>query len=131
MKHSFFQAAIVLIQLYGCTTWMPTKQMEKKLDGNYTRILRAILSRSWRQQPTKQQLYGNLQPITKRGGERGSGISVLVARQDDNDDKYREENYVKRLLKFCCTATYLLSLKLSKLDELDMQDTAREVGTSS
>ena len=39
--------------------------MEKKLDGNYTRMLRAILNKSWRQHPTKQQLYGHLPPITK------------------------------------------------------------------
>ena len=39
--------------------------MEKKFDGNYTRMLRAILNRSWRQQPSKQQLYGHLPPITK------------------------------------------------------------------
>ena len=36
MKCSFFQAAVVLILLYGCTTWMLTKRREKKLDGNYT-----------------------------------------------------------------------------------------------
>ena len=28
-------------------------------------ILRAILNKSWRQHPTKQQLYGHLPPITK------------------------------------------------------------------
>ena len=39
--------------------------MEKKLDSNYTRMLRAILSKSGRQHPTKQQLYGQLPPITK------------------------------------------------------------------
>ena len=39
--------------------------MEKKLDGNYTRMLRAVLNKSWRQHPTKQQLYGHLPPITK------------------------------------------------------------------
>ena len=39
--------------------------MEKKLDGNYTRRLRAILNNFWRQHPTKQQLYGHLPPITK------------------------------------------------------------------
>ena len=35
------------------------------LDGNYTRILRAILNKSWQQHPTKHQLYGHLPPITK------------------------------------------------------------------
>ena len=65
MKHSFFLAAVTLILLYGCTTWMLTKRLEKKLDGNYTRILRAILNKSWRQHPTRHQLYGHLPPITK------------------------------------------------------------------
>ena len=51
--------------LYGCTTWMLTKRMEKKLDGNYTRMLWAVLNTSWRQQPIKQQLYGHEPSITK------------------------------------------------------------------
>ena len=65
MKHSFFQAAIVSILLYRYTTWTLTKRLEKKLDGNYRRMLRAILNTSWRQHPTKHQLYGHLPPITK------------------------------------------------------------------
>ena len=64
-KRSFFQAAVVLILLYGCTTWTLTKRLEKKLDGNYTRMLRAILNTSWQQHSTKHQLYGHLPPITK------------------------------------------------------------------
>ena len=35
------------------------------IDGNYTRMRRAILNKSWRQHPTKHQLYGHLPPITK------------------------------------------------------------------
>ena len=65
MKHSFFQAAVVSILLYGCTTWTLTKQFEKKLDSNYTRIRQAILNKSRRQHPTRHQLYGHLPPITK------------------------------------------------------------------
>ena len=60
MKRSFFQAAVVSILLYGCTSWT-----KKKLDGNYTRMLRAILNKSWRQHPTRHQLYGHLPPITE------------------------------------------------------------------
>ena len=148
MKRSFFQAAVVSILLYGCTTWTLTKRLEKKLDENYTRMLRTVLKKSWRQHPTRHQLYGHLPPpITKtiqvrrtrhaehcwrskdelisdvllwtptcgrakagrpartyiqqlcedtgcnrrrwmigRSGERGSGISVLAARHDDDDD---------------------------------------------
>ena len=131
---------------YGCTTTTLTKRLKKKLDGNYTRMLRVILNKYWRQHPTRHQLYGHLPPITKtiqlrqprhaghcwrskdklisdgpphmakqkqddqlehtyssyvrirdvalktcqkrwmigRGGDRGSGISVLVARYDDD-----------------------------------------------
>ena len=65
MKRSFFQAAVTSILLYGCTTWTLTKRLEKKLDGNYTRILRVILNKSWRQHATRHQLYGHLPPITK------------------------------------------------------------------
>ena len=65
INHGFFQAATLSILLYGSTTWTLTKRMEKKLDGNYTRRLRAILNKSSRQHPTKHQLYGHLSLITK------------------------------------------------------------------
>ena len=55
LKHSFVQAMIVPILFYGCTTWTLTN----------TRMLQAILNNSWRQHPTKHQLYGHLPPITK------------------------------------------------------------------
>ena len=146
MKRSFLQAAVVSIRLHGCTTWTLTKRLEKKLDGNYTRMLQAILNKSWQQHSPRHQLYVHLPPITKtiqarqtrhaghcwrskdkfisdvllwtpaygqaKAGrpartyiqqlcedmgcspedlpeamnERGSGISVLVARHDDDDD---------------------------------------------
>ena len=57
--------SVVSILLYGCTTWTLTKRLKKKQDGNYTRMLRAILNKSWQQHPTRHQLYGHLPPITK------------------------------------------------------------------
>ena len=39
--------------------------MEKKLDANYIRMLRATSNKFRSQHPTKQQLYGHLPPITK------------------------------------------------------------------
>ena len=64
-QRSFFQATVVSILLYGSTTWTLTKRLKKKLDGSYTRMLRAILNKSWRQYLTRHQLYGHLPPITK------------------------------------------------------------------
>ena len=46
-------------------TIYPKRWIHALLDSNYTRMLRAILNKSWRQHPTKQQLYGHLSPIMK------------------------------------------------------------------
>ena len=53
---------ILYIYIY---IWTLTKRLEKKLDGKYTRMLRAIMNKSWQQHPTRHQLYGHLPPITK------------------------------------------------------------------
>ena len=47
--------------LHGCllNVW------KKKLDSNYTRMLRAILNKPWKQHPTHKQLCSHLLPITK------------------------------------------------------------------
>ena len=75
MNRSFFQAAVTSILLYGCTTWTLTKRLEKKLDSNYTRMLRAILNKSWRQ---------HLPPITKT-------IQVRRTRHDGHCWRSRDE----------------------------------------
>ena len=56
IKLNFYQTVTVSVLLYGCILWVLTKCMEKKLDGNYKRMLHAILNKSWKQQPTRQQL---------------------------------------------------------------------------
>ena len=48
-------------------------RLEKTQDGNYTRMLRAILNKSWQQHPTRHQLYGRLPPITKTIQVRRTG----------------------------------------------------------
>ena len=63
-KTHFFQAVIVSTPLCECTTWTLTKRIEKRLDDNCTRMLRSVFYKSWRQHPTKMQLYGYLPPIS-------------------------------------------------------------------
>ena len=65
IKRNFYQAAVVSVLIYGCTTWKLPKRIEKKLDGNRTRMLRNILNKSWKQHPTKQQLFGHQHPISR------------------------------------------------------------------
>ena len=115
MKRSFSQAAVVSILLYGCTTWTLKKRLEKKLDGNYTRMLREILNKSWRQHPTRHQLYGHLHPpITKtiqvrrtrhagHSGEAGTSSYVMYSyrpphtagQKQDDQHEHTFSSYVR------------------------------------
>ena len=63
--NKFLQAVAMSVQLYSCTTSTLTKPYDKKLDENYTRIPHAVLNRSWKHYPTKQQLYGHLHTISQ------------------------------------------------------------------
>ena len=64
LKRNFFQASVESVLLYGSTTWTLTKTLTKKIDGAYTRMLRAALDIHWSNHPTKQQLYGTLPPVS-------------------------------------------------------------------
>ena len=55
IKWKFFQAVTVSELLHNCTTCTLTKYLKEKWDGNYIRILQAILNKSWKQHPTKQR----------------------------------------------------------------------------
>ena len=110
MKRSFFQAAVTSILLYGCTTWTLTKRPEKKLDSNYTRMLQAILNKSWRQHPTRHQLYGHLPPITetiqvrrirhavycwRRKGRTHKWCTLMAVQEQDDQHEHTFSNYVR------------------------------------
>ena len=111
MKRSFFLAAVTSILLYGCTSWTLTKRLEKKLHGNYTRMLRAILKKSWRKHPTRHQLYGHLPPIMKtiqvrrtrhaghcwrRSDELISdGLPHMAVQKQDDQHEHTFSNYVR------------------------------------
>ena len=66
LKQNFSQAASVGILRYGCTIGTLIKYIEKKLDGNYLRMVVAVLNKSWKQQPTKLQLYSLKHSISKQ-----------------------------------------------------------------
>ena len=65
--------------------------MKKKLDGNYTRMLRVILNNAWRQHRKKQQLHGHLPPITKT-------IEVRRTRHAEHCWRSKEELIIDILL---------------------------------
>ena len=47
-KEELFRALVESVLLYGSEAWTLTKKHEKKLNGTYTRMLRAILNISWK-----------------------------------------------------------------------------------
>ena len=65
IKRCFFQGPVVSILLYGCTTWMLTKRMEKKLDSNHTKMLRATLNMSWKQHLQNRSCTATYHPARK------------------------------------------------------------------
>ena len=64
LKLKVFRVTIEPILMYGSETWIMTKKMEKRLDGTYTRLLMRAKNLSWRNHPTKKQIYGNLPSIS-------------------------------------------------------------------
>ena len=64
IKVKVFKTAIGPILLYGSETWSMIKQMERQLDGTYTRLLRRVKNLSWRDHTTKRTIYGPLKPVS-------------------------------------------------------------------
>ena len=65
LKRHFFRAAVESVLVYGSVTWTLTASLEKKIDGTYTRMLRSVTNKSWRDHLTNEQLYGDIPKISK------------------------------------------------------------------
>ena len=63
-KISLFSATVVSVLLYVCETWTLNKQMNRSLDGCYTRMLRKVLNLSWKQHIPNTTLYGDIPPMS-------------------------------------------------------------------
>ena len=108
MKRSFFQAVVVSILLYGCTTGTLTKQLKKKLDGNYTRMLRAILNKSWCNTPQdtnytatclpSRKLYKSDEPDTQdTAGETRTNSSLMYSYGPPHMAKQKQDDQFEHI----------------------------------
>ena len=52
------------VLLYDSCTWTLTKELEKKLDGCYAKMLRVVKNVSWKQHMRNEVLYGGIPKIT-------------------------------------------------------------------
>ena len=57
LKRNFFRSAIESILLYGSNTWTLTSILDKKLDGEYTRMNRDALNTLWRVHVINKDIY--------------------------------------------------------------------------
>ena len=46
LKRYFFRVAVESVLVYGSVTWTLTTSLDKKIDGTYTRMLRAVTNKS-------------------------------------------------------------------------------------
>ena len=64
INQKVFQVVAMLALLYNYIIRTLTKSLEKKLNGNYTRMPNSVLDKSWKQHPTKQ-LYDHFPSISQ------------------------------------------------------------------
>ena len=64
LKRNFFRATVDSFLVYGSITLTLTSKLKRKIDGAYTRMLRAALNKPWKDLLTNKELYGNIPPIT-------------------------------------------------------------------
>ena len=83
LKVRFFQATVESVIIVRCGKLTLTRTLEKRLDGAYTRMLRAALDISWTKHITNIELYGNLPKITDTLKERRLRFIGHVWRKTD------------------------------------------------
>ena len=65
IKREFFRATVEFVLTYSSQAWTLTKSLENKLNGAYTRMLRAALNVHCFQRVTNKKLYNDLTKITE------------------------------------------------------------------
>ena len=65
IKREFFRATVESFFTYSSQAWALKKTLENKLNGAYTRILRATLNAHWSQRVTNKELYNDLLKVTE------------------------------------------------------------------
>ena len=88
------------ILLYGYIIWTLTKGQEKKLDGNYTRMLRAILNKYGRQRPKKQHPSRKLWKLDKSDmqdtpRELGTCSKVMYSSRPLHMDQQKQDDQLE------------------------------------
>ena len=70
IKVRLFRATVESVLLYNSETWPINKNMQKRINGCYTRMLRIATNTSWKKKTTNEVLYQDLKPLSQTIRER-------------------------------------------------------------
>ena len=83
LKVKFFRACVEPVLLYGSETWTMNRQLEKRLDGCYTRLLMKVKNLNWKTHPNLKRIYGDLPPISLTVSQRRARFAGHCMRASD------------------------------------------------
>ena len=84
IKMLLFRATTESILTYGCATWTLTERDENKLDGTYTKMLRAVFNISWKDKIPNEQLYAGHQKLSQLIRTRRLKLAGHMFRDETN-----------------------------------------------
>ena len=83
LKRRVFVASVESVLRYGCEAWFLTTQMERNIDGVYTRMLRMVLNVSWEDHTRNADLYDTLPRVTEIIRARRMGLAGHCVRHPE------------------------------------------------
>ena len=83
LKIHVFLSTVESVLLYNASTWTLTKQLSRRIDGSYTKMLRMALNVHWVQHMTNAELYGNLPRVSFKIAEQRLRISGHCVRHPE------------------------------------------------
>ena len=85
IKERLFLSTVESILLYGSETWTMTKNMQKRLDWCYTRMLRMAYNVSWKDKLTNEQLYDGLPKVSSKVASRRLKLAGHCVRHPEEE----------------------------------------------
>ena len=110
IKQGFLQILALSVLLYSYTTCTFMKHSEKNLDKNYTRMLHALLNKSWKEHPTKQQLCSYLPLISH----------TIQVRQSRHVGHYKLRSDVVQWIPTYGHTNVMMSRKLTQISSVHL-----------
>ena len=83
LKIRVFLSTVESVLLYNASTWTLTKQLSRRIDGSYTKMLRMALNVHLAQHMTNAELYGNLPRVSSKIAEQRLRISAHCVRHPE------------------------------------------------